>query len=198
MREPDNAKINISLRELRDGHSSRWTEAFERLWKVGWLSARRKLPFDSDMELEDLVSRVLGKEIVPQLVSPEQESFRRAQTFDDILNLTSRIISNRAIDEIRKRARRPGLSNLEAVPEKETAVVADEVSSGRCEEVQLAVGSLEERYRDVIEDFYFEELSTEEIARKRGRPKGSVCSDLVKARQILGASLGERLNHTTL
>lgn len=179
----------IKLTDLRSDISRAWELAYKELWKVAWLTARRKLPYDSKEQLEDLVSRVIGKEIVPQIISPRQEAFVKAATFDDILNLTSRIIANRAIDEIRKRVRRPEPGDIERVPESRFATGADHEKAGRAEEVQLALATLDDRYRDIIEDFYFEEMTTEEIARKRGRPKGSICSDLVKARQMLGSAL---------
>lgn len=182
-----------SLEDLRRNCGDAWKLAYERLWKVGWLAAKRKLPYDSREQLEDLLSQVIGNEIVPQIISPKQEAFVQASSFDDVLNLTSRILSNRAIDEIRKRTRRPEASDIERVPESAVVSENDGESRGRAEEVHLAIARLEERYRDIVEDFYFGDLSTEEIARKRGRPKGSICSDLVKARQLLGSWLSEEL-----
>lgn len=191
----DNAAgtTGISLDDLRNDRSAAWSAAYQELWRVAWIAAKRKLPYDSREQLEDLVSSVIGNEIVPQIVSPKQEAFVQARTFDDILNLTSRILGNRAIDEIRKRVRRPGESDIDKVPERETAINVDDPTAGRAEEVHLALSTLDERFRLVVEDFYFHELSTDEIAKKRGRPKGSICSDLFKARQMLGAALAGNL-----
>lgn len=185
---------DVSLHDLRNNRPGAWEQAYRELWKVGWLTAKRKLPYDSKEQLEDLLSQVIGREIVPQIIAPKQEAFVKAMTFDDILNLTSRIMANRAIDEIRRRTRRPESSDIEKVPEGQFAIEADDEKSGRAEEVHLALADLDDRYREIVEDFYFEELSTEEIARKRGRPKGSICSDLVKARQMLGSAIAARSN----
>ncbi len=189
----DGAKI--SLHGLREHHAELWSRAYEELWKVAWRSAKRKLPYDTAEELEDLISQVVSREIVPQILEPTQKAFQEADSFDDLLNLTSRIISNRAIDEIRRRMRRPESQNLDQTPELEIVTSGDEVDLG--EDIQLALNSLDARYRDVIEDFYFEELNTEEIAKKRGRPKGSICSDLVKARKLLGSILNPTLLQST-
>lgn len=191
--EAPTESAEISLDDLRNDRSAAWSAAYQELWRVAWIAAKRKLPYDSREQLEDLVSSVIGNEIVPQIVSPKQEAFVQARTFDDILNLTSRILGNRAIDEIRKRVRRPGESDIDKVPERETAINVDDPTAGRAEEVHLALSTLDERFRLVVEDFYFHELSTDEIAKKRGRPKGSICSDLFKARQMLGAALAGNL-----
>lgn len=184
----------ITLKDLRDDRSDAWAKAYERLWKVGWMTAKGKLPYDSAEQIEDLVSQVIAKEVVPQILSPRQEAFVKATTFEDIVNLTSRIVSNRVIDEIRKRTRRPDNSNIETVPEGEFATQPDEAGKGIVEEIQLALSQLDYRYRDLLEDFYFGELSTEEISRKRGRPKGTVCSDLVKARNLMSSLLEGRID----
>lgn len=189
MSDAEISEEDISLGELRDNHSGSWEAAYRSMWKVGWATARRKLPYDSKEQLEDLLSRVIGNEIVPQIIAPRQEAFVKAMTFSDILNLTSRIMANRAIDEIRKRVRRPDQADIENVPESEVSTDAEQNRGGKAEEVQLALSALDERYRVLIEDFYFEELGTAEIAAKRNRPKGSICSDLVKARQMLSDEL---------
>ena len=189
MSESKLSQEKISLNDLRDNHSGAWETAYQAMWKVGWATARRKLPYDSKEQLEDLLSKVIGNEIVPQIIAPKQEAFVKAMTFEDILNLTSRIMTNRAIDEIRKRVRRPDESDIDKVPEREVATESGESGRGKAEEVHLALAALEERYRVLIEDFYFEELGTAEIAEKRKRPKGSICSDLVKARQMLSEEL---------
>lgn len=194
MSESNFTTSDVSLHDLRNNPPGSWEQAYRELWRVGWLTARRKLPYDSKEQLEDLLSQVIGKEIVPQIIAPKQEAFVKAMTFNDILNLTSRIMANRAIDEIRRRTRRPESSNIEKVPEGKFAIEADDEKSGRAEEVHLALAELDDRYREIVEDFYFEELSTEEIARKRGRPKGSICSDLVKARQMLGTAIAAQSN----
>ena len=181
----------VSLEKLRQNCGDSWERAYRELWRVGWIAAKRKLPYDSKEQLEDLLSQVIGNEIVPQLINPTREAFVKAMTFDDILNLTSRILGNRAIDEIRKRTRRPDSSDIDRVPESEVAAKTDDGAKGRAEELMLALSQLDDRYRVILEDFYFEDLSTEEISRRRGRPKGTICSDLVKARKLVGTLLTE-------
>ncbi|MEM6277906.1 MAG: sigma-70 family RNA polymerase sigma factor [Verrucomicrobiota bacterium] len=181
----------ISIEGLREHRTDLWDLAYEELWRVAWRSAKRKLPYDSAEQLEDLVAQVVSREIVPQVLNPTQKAFEEVRTFEDVLNLGARIVANRAIDEIRRRVRRPDSQDIEKAPESIFATAPADDGVG--EDIHLALDSLEERYRDVIEDFYFEELNTAEIARKRGRPKGSICSDLAKARQLLSTLLSPRL-----
>ncbi|MEM1444229.1 MAG: sigma-70 family RNA polymerase sigma factor [Verrucomicrobiota bacterium] len=191
MKEAARPGEEISIEGLREHRADLWEAAYEELWQVALRSAKRKLPYDSSEQLEDLVSQVVSREIVPQILQPTQKAFEEATTLADILNLTARIISNRAIDEIRRRVRRPDSQDIEKTPENSFASEPSEEGVG--EDIHLALDSLEERYRDVIEDFYFEELNTAEIAQKSGRPKGSICSDLAKARQLLGEILSPQL-----
>lgn len=54
-----------------------------------------------------------------------------------------------------------------------------------------AVMALPARYRDVIHLFYYEELSTKEIARVTGRGESTVTSQLTRGRELLKKSLRE-------
>lgn len=191
MNGPKQGEVKLSLEKLRAHDHREWDRAYEAIWAVAWRSAKRKLPYDSREQLEDLIAPVLGREIMPQLLEPTQAAFREAASFPDVLNLVSRVVSNRAIDEIRRRLRRPESQDISRTPERELGTMEKE--SDFAEEIKLAVRALEDRFRDVVEDFYFDELTTEEISRKRGRPRGSICSDLVKARQLLGETLQQSL-----
>ncbi|MEM6278654.1 MAG: sigma-70 family RNA polymerase sigma factor [Verrucomicrobiota bacterium] len=195
MKESARPGEEISIEGLREHRSDLWETAYEELWRVAWRSAKRKLPYDTAEQLEDLISQVVSREIVPQILTPTQSAFEEARTLADILNLTARIVSNRAIDEIRRRVRRPDSQDIEKTPEG--FLSSEPVEEGVGEDIHLALDSLEERYRVVIEDFYFEEMNTAEIAEKRGRPKGSICSDLAKARQLLGEVLSPKLLHSS-
>lgn len=191
MKGTEQGEVELSLGKLRIHDHREWERAYEAIWQVAWRSAKRKLPYDSPEQLEDLIAPVLGREIVPQLLKPTQGAFREATSFSDILNLVSRIVSNRAVDEIRRRMRRPESQDISRTSELEFSTVEKEADFA--EEVELAIRALDDRFRDVVEDFYFEELTTAEISRKRGRPRGTICSDLVKARRLLGETLEHSL-----
>ena len=75
----------VTLKDLRDDRSESWAMAYEELWRVGWMTAKGKLPYDSAEQIEDLVAQVISKEIVPQILSPRQEAFVKATRFEDIL-----------------------------------------------------------------------------------------------------------------
>jgi len=176
----------ISLEDLRSNRAQAWNAAYQKLWKVAWISAKKKLHYDSNQQIEDLVAQVIAKEVVPQILNPTQTVFVKARSFDDIINIVARVIGNRAIDEIRRRTRLPGESAIESVSESEFLKGNDKQKQEICDDIHSAVDGMEKRYSEVLQDFYFDGLKTDEIARKRGRPKGTICSDLVKAREILG------------
>lgn len=179
----------ISLEELRSNRAHAWDAAYQKLWKVAWMAAKKKLYYDSNQQIEDLVAQVIAKEVVPQILNPTQTVFVKARNFDDIVNIVARVIGNRAIDEIRRRTRLPGESAIDSVSETEFLKRDDKQKQEICDDINSAVDGMEKRFGEVIQDFYFEGLKTDEIARKRGRPKGTICSDLVKAREILGGLL---------
>ena len=58
-----------------------------------------------------------------------------------------------------------------------------------------AVLALPEKYRVVVHLYYYEELSTAEIAKIIGRSEGAVKSRLFRARDMLRTALGEEGNH---
>jgi len=184
----------ISLKELRSNKASAWEAAYQRLWKVAWLSAKKKLYYDSNEQIEDLVAQVISKEVVPQILNPTQTVFVKAKSFEDIINIVAKVIGNRAIDEIRRRTRLPGESVIDSVSESEFVKGDEEQKKEISDDIHSAIDGMETRYKEVIEDFYFEGLKTDEISRKRGRPKGTICTDLVKAREMLGELLKRNNN----
>ena len=188
----------ISLEKLRSGDGEEWERAYPVLWQVAWRAVSKVCPHATESEKEEMAAAGLTGEgkVVSQITRPTREAFVKAKTFDDMLNLTASVVRNTTIDTVRKNTIRSEEQNQERVealfggggesdPANETA------KAERSREIALAVASLEDKYREVIEDFYFRELKTEEIARIRGRPKGTICVELKRARARLGEILRE-------
>lgn len=184
----------LSLEKLRAGDEEEWEKAFPILWEVAWRTVGKVSPRSTDSEREELAAAALSGEgkVVSQITNPTREAFIKAMTFNDILNLTASVVRNTTIDRIRKSVIRADEKNQDRVRELFESggnPGDDELSRERSEILAIAVGELRDRYREVIEDYYFLELSTEEIARKRDRPKGSVCVELKRARVELRKKL---------
>jgi RNA polymerase sigma factor (sigma-70 family) len=117
---------------------------------------------------------------------------------DGLKSWITRIAVNRAIDYKRSKARRPEqLSGAgEEALQRATSVTAigmlDATPSPAAEEVAMKqewsralherVGGMPEHYREVVEAFYMEEKSYEQIAAETGLERKSVESRLYRAR----------------
>jgi len=103
-----------------------------------------------------------------------------------------RVASNRALDVVRRRQRRPMVS-LENAPEPVAAVKPGDPMLGTA--LQKLVAALPEKARAIVVLRYQEDLDPAEIARILGIPVGTVKSQLQRAlgllRQKLARSLGE-------
>lgn len=106
-----------------------------------------------------------------------------------------RIAKNNCIDYIRRNKR--DIDNLLNQQESEVGIVAHELANQLPSPEQLMINrqetrllreivdSLHAKYKDIIDDFYFKELSCEEISAKRNLPEGTVKNRLFRARELL-------------
>jgi RNA polymerase sigma-70 factor (ECF subfamily) len=60
------------------------------------------------------------------------------------------------------------------------------------EEIRLLVDNLKPRYKNMIEMFYFKELSHEEISERLKMPLGTIKAQLFRARDLLYSALKRR------
>lgn len=103
----------------------------------------------------------------------------------------TRITVNRAIDARRKHGRQKVTvaSNESVIHSQADSQWSEELSieqqllrQERKAMIQEELGQLPEHYRDIIQSFYMEEKSYEEIAKEQGLEKKSVESRLYRAR----------------
>lgn len=187
----DEEEGTIELEDLRADQSEAWTRAFASLWKTAWLAVRCRLPYDSPQQVEDLVAALIGREVVPQIVDLTSGAFLEASSFSDVLNITAKIVRNRAIDEIRRRTRLPSESSIDRVGEAEFSGGGEVQKREIADSLHSAIDLMDPRYGTLLHDHYFLGLTTAELAEKHERPRGSICSDLVRARELLRAKLDE-------
>jgi len=115
-------------------------------------------------------------------------TFHRNRSF---LSWMCAIAGNTCIDALRRRARRPSQSLEETVERAGDFDSGDEspeqtvASEDFARRLRQAVLGLPERYRDVIAMFHFGQAGIREIARRLGKPEGTIKSDLHTARRML-------------
>ncbi|MDF1814569.1 MAG: sigma-70 family RNA polymerase sigma factor [Verrucomicrobiales bacterium] len=180
----------LSLDALRAGDGGEWEKAYPLLWEVAWRTVGKVCPHATPTEKEEMAAAALNgeKKVVSQITNPTQASFVQAQTFEDILNLTAAVVRNTTVDGIRKSVTRSDETNQARVADLfvEASNPTDQIEQTERESLLCgAISQLKDNYREVIEDFYYSELGTEEISRKRGRPKGTICVELTRARAEL-------------
>jgi RNA polymerase sigma factor (sigma-70 family) len=112
-----------------------------------------------------------------------------------------KIASNNAIDFLRKKKQKQAYSidtkaeNTEGsdhsqnilanVPDPEEAYIKKQ----KIESIRNLVDNLKPKYKEMIELFYFQELSHEEISQKLGLPIGTIKAQLFRARDLLYTAL---------
>jgi len=115
-----------------------------------------------------------------------------------------KIATNNAIDFIRKKKKNYSVSldhksdnseftdhsaNIKSTtPDPEEAFIKKQ----KMEEIQLLVESLKPRYKSMIEMFYFQEMTHEEISVKLNMPLGTIKAQLFRARDLLYSALKRR------
>jgi len=115
-----------------------------------------------------------------------------------------KIASNNAIDFIRKKKQKYSISidNKPANPEhqdysdhsaniKAHGLDPEEnfIKKQKIESVRILVDTLKPKYKEMIELFYFQEMSHEEISKKLNLPIGTIKAQLFRARDLLYTAL---------
>lgn len=108
-----------------------------------------------------------------------------------------KIASNNAIDFIRKKKQKYSFSidskkdDLDSVDHsaniKSSTLDPEEhfIRKQKMESVRLLVDGLKPKYKEMIELFYFQEMSHEEISQKLNLPIGTIKAQLYRARELL-------------
>lgn len=115
-----------------------------------------------------------------------------------------KIASNNAIDFIRKKKQKYSISIDNKIDNSENPDHAGNIKSPgldpeenyikkqKIESVRVLVDSLKPKYKEMIELFYFKEMSHEEISKKLTLPIGTIKAQLFRARELLYNALKSR------
>lgn len=108
-----------------------------------------------------------------------------------------KIASNNAIDFLRKKKQKYSISIDNKIDSAEGAEHSSSIRANvldpeeqfikkqKIEHLRILVENLKPRYKEMIELFYFEELSHEEISKKLNLPIGTIKAQLFRARDLL-------------
>lgn len=119
-----------------------------------------------------------------------------------------KIASNNAIDFIRKKKQKYSISlDNKTVSGHENSEFTDHsanikaqvldpeehfIRKQKIESVRVLVDTLKPKYKEMIELFYFQEMSHEEISKKLSLPIGTIKAQLFRARDLLYTALHSR------
>lgn len=136
------------------------------------------------MKREDLALDVFQEAIVQALLG-----IRNLKEPDYFKTWMTRIIYNCSTEMYRKESRTVLLGE-EEIP-KQAQLQREEVPREEKIDLHQAVDRLEEPYKTVIVEKYFEGKKISEIAQSRGKPEGTVKSELSRAKKQLRSMLQE-------
>lgn len=115
-----------------------------------------------------------------------------------------KIASNNAIDFIRRKKQKQSISIDNKMDDSDTYDHSANIRSAtldpeenfirkqKIESVRVLVDNLKPKYREMIELFYFQEMSHEEISKKLNLPIGTIKAQLFRARELLFNALSSR------
>lgn len=172
-----------SLPALRAGDPRAWSAAYALLWEAGMSIARLRLAGDPhQQDREDLVSTAIAQ-FQAGLIQNEK-SYNQLATWDDCLGMFRFIVRARVHDFHRASYRNP----VEAVEEPpELPPDFDPGSRFRLDEILPEIDRLQPDppVPQVFRDRFLEGWSTDEIAERRGIPRGTLLTYFAKGLRTL-------------
>jgi len=158
------AELTI-LQRIAAGEQAAVGECIDQYQDLIWSLARRYLGMDFDAE--DAVQDVLI------------EIWSNAARFDPQagteVTFIATIARRRMIDRLRKKKRKPGISNIDDAPESSLAQQGDAVTEyAEVENVAETLNQMEEQHRQILRLSIYEGYSHSEIAEHLDLPLGTV------------------------
>ena len=134
----------------------------------------------------------LARETTQAAFVTAAEKLRGVESEAHLWNWLARVTRQHCAKAWRQRQREPASVNLADLPESAERIVSDAFLE---ESLDAALLEMEAEDRQVIELFYFENLSHKEIAGRQGTTPKAVSSRLERARAKLRSTLTRRLAH---
>ncbi len=182
-------EVPPSIAALRAGDREEWNRAYRplRAAAMGVLMAR--LGESRGFDIENIASRLLTEEVVPQMANPRSDSFRKVATFEDLLRMTQCVAAQRSKDAERSRGREPEKVSVEDVQDWLQGAGREDGSG--MEYFHWLTSHLDPPVPEMITQRFVEGMTVEEIADHHGKGVGVVCSAFYRAFKKLRTLLAD-------
>jgi RNA polymerase sigma factor (sigma-70 family) len=180
--------IKLIERALKQDDQKAYAELMKRYWEPVYFMLLRMVNNNKD-DAEDLTIEAFGKAF------KNLEQYSTNYAFSTWL---FKIASNNAIDFLRRNKEHKGLLSLNKSIDndggeelsalvKGTGLDPEEsvIRKQNIEKIRAIIEKLKPNYREIVELFYIEELSNEEIAKRVNLPLSTVKTRLFRARDLL-------------
>lgn len=184
--------MDVEIEQLKQGDRSAWNRAFEILKAISLSVCCSTAPDLNHHEHEDVAIEAITHVV---------EFVEKVGSFEECKKLVVTISKNRLIDRFRQRAAlKHGGGKLESLEEQEgfdpadTTKLQPDAATSNGEQalmVRNALGQIPQQYRKVVEEFYFNGLTQQEIADKHGLKIGSIGVYLNRGLEALGKVLSK-------
>jgi RNA polymerase sigma-70 factor, ECF subfamily len=172
MSSPDEFQAPPALSALHAGEPRAWQQAFGMLWGTVLRVTRRQLPDAGEAE-----------EVAAQALQETRLAARATQSWEEIMALAIVIARRRAISRVRSLAaikRQPGSTvSLDGEVQAEVGE-APQYAALRALDVQAILAPLPPSQRELLQDYFLEGMTSEEVAHKRGVPATTVRSQIMR------------------
>jgi RNA polymerase sigma factor (sigma-70 family) len=180
--------IKLVERALKQDDQKAYAELMKRYWEPVYFMLLRMVNNNKD-DAEDLTIEAFGK------------AFKNLEQYSTNFAFSTwlfKIASNNAIDFLRRNKEHKGLLSLNKPIDndggeelsalvKGTGLDPEEsvIRKQNIEKIRAIIEKLKPNYREIVELFYIEELSNEEIAKRVNLPLSTVKTRLFRARDLL-------------
>jgi RNA polymerase sigma factor (sigma-70 family) len=180
--------IKLIERALKNDDQKAYAELMKRYWEPVYFMLLRMVNNNKD-DAEDLTIEAFGK------------AFKNLEQYSTNFAFSTwlfKIASNNAIDFLRRNKEHKGLLSLNKSIDNDGGEELSAIVKGtgldpeesvirkqNIEKIRAIIEKLKPNYREIVELFYIEELSNEEIAKRVNLPLSTVKTRLFRARDLL-------------
>ncbi len=178
--------IKLVERALQNGDQKAFAELMKRYWEPVFFMLNRMVMNKDDAE--DLTIEAFGK------------AFKNLQQYSPQYAFSTwlfKIASNNAIDYLRKK-KMENLTSLDRPVDRDGGEELNQTIKGHsltpeetiikkqdADKVHEIIDKLKPRYKEIVELFYMEQMSVEEISKRLDLPVATIKTRLFRARELL-------------
>jgi RNA polymerase sigma-70 factor, ECF subfamily len=167
--------VDVEIEQLKTGDRTAWNRAFEILKAISFSVCCASAPDLNHHDHEDVAAEAITEVV---------EYIEKVSSFEECKRLVVTISKNRLHDHFRQRStQKHGAGKVESLEAKEGFDAVDPrqqqadatlILGERGAVVRAALKQVPEQYRKVVEEFYFNGLTQQEIADRHGLKIGSI------------------------